>query len=116
MLLSPLHRTRVPVLCLILICVASVGLASLFTQAQFVGVTAASIASDRPNYVAATAPATKGVVPTPAGNTITVNSTADVVNSSDGLCTLREAITAANTNTASGVTAGECAAGGSGSD
>jgi CSLREA domain-containing protein len=44
--------------------------------------------------------------------TITVNSTADVANSTDGLCTLREAITAANTDTASGVVAGECGAGG----
>lgn len=49
--------------------------------------------------------------PTPAGNTITVNSTSDAANSNDGLCTLREAITAANSNTASGATAGECVAG-----
>jgi len=91
-------------------------LASLSTHPQFVQVTAASIASDRPTYVGATAPAAEDVFLTPAGNTITVNSTTDVANSSDGLCTLREAITAANTNTASGVTAGECAAGGSGSD
>jgi len=34
------------------------------------------------------------------GTTITVNSTADVVSSSDGFCTLREAVIAANTNTA----------------
>lgn len=47
----------------------------------------------------------------PAGNTITVTSTSDVANGDDGLCTLREAITAANSNTASGATAGECAAG-----
>src|SRR5690349_14292416 len=52
-----------------------------------------------------------------AGSTITVNSTADVTNNADGLCTLREAITAANTNTASGAVAGECVAGSSdGSD
>src|SRR5882762_9864130 len=58
----------------------------------------------------------KGAI-TPAASTITVNSTADVANSGDGLCTLREAITAANNNTASGVTAGECLAGSSnGSD
>jgi len=44
------------------------------------------------------------------GATITVNSTADVA-ANDGQCTLREAITAANTNTASGAAAGECAAG-----
>lgn len=52
-----------------------------------------------------------------AGSTITVNNTADVANNADGLCTLREAITAANTNTASGAVAGECVAGSSdGSD
>jgi len=42
--------------------------------------------------------------------TITVNSTADVV-ADDGQCTLREAITAANSDTASGVSSGECVAG-----
>lgn len=42
--------------------------------------------------------------------TITVNSNADVA-ANDGVCTLREAITAANTNTASGALAGECVAG-----
>ncbi len=42
--------------------------------------------------------------------TITVNSVADVA-ANDGVCTLREAIIAANTNTASGAAAGECAAG-----
>ena len=46
--------------------------------------------------------------------TITVNSTADVV-ADDGMCTLREAITAANADTPSGATPGECPAG-SGSD
>ena len=51
------------------------------------------------------------VIAAPAGNTITVNSTLDVANSGDGLCTLREAIMAANSNTASGATAGECEAG-----
>jgi CSLREA domain-containing protein len=54
---------------------------------------------------------------TPEGNTIIVNSLSDVANGTDGLCTLREAITAANNDTASGATAGECAAGSSsGSD
>jgi CSLREA domain-containing protein len=47
--------------------------------------------------------------------TITVNSTADVA-ANDGACTLREAILAANTNTASGAAAGECAAGAVGLD
>jgi uncharacterized repeat protein (TIGR01451 family)/CSLREA domain-containing protein len=41
---------------------------------------------------------------------IVVNSTADVA-ANDGQCTLREAIIAANSNTASGAMAGECAAG-----
>lgn len=47
--------------------------------------------------------------------TITVNSTADTA-ANDGVCTLREAIIAANTNTASGAAAGECAAGAAGLD
>ena len=42
--------------------------------------------------------------------TITVNSVADTA-ANDGVCTLREAIIAANTNMASGASAGECAAG-----
>ena len=45
-----------------------------------------------------------------AAGTITVNSQADTV-SNDGECTLREAIIAANTDTASGAAVGECAAG-----
>src|SRR6478672_10648880 len=47
----------------------------------------------------------------PEATTITVNSLSDVANGNDGLCTLREAITAANNNVASGSVAGECAAG-----
>ena len=42
---------------------------------------------------------------------ITVNSIADDADGTDGECTLREAITAANTDTASGPATGECAAG-----
>ncbi len=45
---------------------------------------------------------------------IEINSTADVI-ADDGQCTLREAIIAANTDTASGTLAGECRAG-SGTD
>ena len=48
-----------------------------------------------------------------AGSTIIVNTTADVANNADSLCTLREAITAANTDIASGGVAGECVAGSS---
>ena len=47
--------------------------------------------------------------------TITVTSTADTATN-DGVCTLREAIIAANTNTASGAAAGECVAGAAGLD
>lgn len=49
-----------------------------------------------------------------AASTIVVNSTADDQNN-DGECTLREAILAANTDTASGAASGECIAG-SGTD
>lgn len=49
-----------------------------------------------------------------AAASLTVNSTNDTV-ADDGECTLREAIIAANTDTASGATVGECAAG-SGAD
>ena len=48
-----------------------------------------------------------------AAGPIIVNSTTDVADGSDGLCTLREAINAANNNAASGAAAGECAAGSS---
>ncbi|MEO8431424.1 MAG: CSLREA domain-containing protein [Acidobacteriota bacterium] len=46
---------------------------------------------------------------------ITVNTGSDV-SANDGKCTLREAMTAANTDTASGALAGECAAGTAGLD
>ncbi len=54
------------------------------------------------------------LAPVALAATITVNSTADTA-ANDGLCTLREAITAANNDAASGAAAGECAAG-SGAD
>ena len=44
-------------------------------------------------------------------NIITVTTTDDVVNSLDMQCSLREAVIAANTNTASGIVVGECDAG-----
>lgn len=49
-------------------------------------------------------------IATSLAGTITVNITADTA-ANDGFCSLREAITAANTNTSSGVLPGECAAG-----
>jgi len=52
-----------------------------------------------------------GLFTIPAGAaTITVNTTGDII-ADEGVCSLREAVIAANTNTASGATAGECAAG-----
>ena len=44
-------------------------------------------------------------------STITVDSLADDADGTDGDCTLREAITSANTDTTSGAAAGECAKG-----
>ena len=51
------------------------------------------------------------VLPVSAQNVIEVNDATDVAPANDGVCTLREAITAANSNTASGGAVGECAAG-----
>ena len=48
--------------------------------------------------------------PTAAATSITVDKSDDVV-ADDGFCTLREALTAANTDSASGTTRGECPAG-----
>jgi len=45
------------------------------------------------------------------GATIEVNTAADVANGTDGNCSLREAIAAANADSASGGVAGECGAG-----
>ena len=55
-----------------------------------------------------------GVAQVAAGS-ITVNSLADVA-ANDGACTLREAIIAANTDTASGAASGECSAGAAGTN
>jgi CSLREA domain-containing protein len=62
----------------------------------------------------AAAPAPLAVAPAMAA-TIIVNSTGDAT-ANDGVCTLREAITAANSNAASGAAAGECVAGQAGLD
>jgi hypothetical protein len=58
----------------------------------------------------AVSPLSVGTLPVAHAATITVDSTTNVV-ADDGVCTVREAITAANTDTASGATAGECPAG-----
>ncbi|MCG3145691.1 MAG: hypothetical protein HONDAALG_03333 [Gammaproteobacteria bacterium] len=52
----------------------------------------------------------------PAFATITVDLAADVANAVDGKCSLREAITSANTNFTSGPAPGECSAGTAGMD
>jgi CSLREA domain-containing protein len=57
--------------------------------------------------VAAQGPAKAVLAPVPA-TPILVNSTSDATAAGDGLCTLREAIAAADSGTASGVAAGEC--------
>jgi pentapeptide MXKDX repeat protein len=49
--------------------------------------------------------------PLAAGDDIVVNSTADIKKGNDGLCTLREAVIAANTDKPSGGKKGECIAG-----
>ncbi len=91
-------------------------LASLSASTRFAYISAAGPGRAQPFYLAALrSPARTSLQPT-AVNAITVNSTADVTNGTDGQCTLREAIGAANTNTASGAAAGECAAGSSNSD
>lgn len=50
------------------------------------------------------------------GKTITVNSTSDTIISNDGQCTLAEAVRSAASGQPSGGVAGECAAGGPGTD
>jgi len=51
--------------------------------------------------------AAAGAMPVQAAS-IAVNTTVDVIDAADGKCSLREAVIAANTNTASGSVAGEC--------
>jgi hypothetical protein len=113
--MSPFHLSR-PVIRVLSITAISIFLVTLslaWARRQQAG--SPSFKSARDHY-APSLFADKGGI-TPAATTITVNSLSDVSNSSDGLCTLREAITAANNNAASGATAGECAAGSSsGSD
>jgi CSLREA domain-containing protein len=54
--------------------------------------------------------AAAGAMPLQAA-TIDVNTTTDVIDAEDGLCSLREAVIAANENARSGEMLGECAAG-----
>src|SRR5437763_1478983 len=112
MTVFPLLRRRTRSLLVVSIYVSLVTLASVWAANQRASVRPIG----RAHHSASTLYlADKGVITSEATG-IVVNSTSDVANPSDGLCTLREAITAANTNTASGVVAGECAAGNSDSD
>ena len=90
---------------------ALVALASLYACTRFAVVSATGVSIAQPFYLAAIRSPARTSLQPPALNTITVNSTADVVDGADGLCTLREAITAANTDSASGLAMGECVAG-----
>jgi CSLREA domain-containing protein len=107
------NRAGIIALCLTSIYVAPVALASLKPRQQPATSIFSRSAGLEPQLFASTRPVTVATVITPPGNTITVNSLSDAANSADGLCTLREAITAANTDTASGLLPGECAVGSS---
>lgn len=117
MLLSP-SLSRIRAACFISICLSLVACVLLFSRWQGSIASAKNAGPSSSNRFAATTERSKnGVVSPAAGNSITVNSASDITNGGDGLCTLREAITSANSNAASGATSGECAAGSnSGSD
>src|ERR1700741_263869 len=108
--MSPFHLSRpaVRALSFTAISVLLVSISLAWTSRQQAG--SPSFKSAR-NHSSASlfAPDKQGIKPDAA--TITVNSLSDVANGSDGLCTLREAITSANNNASSGAVAGECAAG-----
>ena len=106
---SPNRHLRGTSWCSVFACLASIGLASVCLGWQ----TATEAATvTRPKAIRRVTTAT--MVTSFVGNTITVNSDSDAANNADGKCTLREAIVAANTDTASGVQAGECGPGSSG--
>jgi CSLREA domain-containing protein len=112
------HHSFIRKVRFISICLSLVAVVSLFSRWPGSLGAARNVTRSNPTSLAATQVwRGNGVVSMPAGNTITVNSTFDLANGADSLCTLREAITAANSNTASGATGGECVAGSStGSD
>ena len=108
----PFVRARVRAVSVIVFCSFSVAAALVWTTHQQAVAPSHSLRT-RPSF----ANLFDKTSVSPNAATILVNSTADVANAADGLCTLREAIAAANNNVASGAVAGECAAGSSsGSD
>jgi CSLREA domain-containing protein len=111
---SPFLCPRVRTRSVISICILCAVIALAWTSRQQAGVT---FRQASPVHSATLVLAQGKGSLSPQATGIIVNSTSDTTNASDGLCTLREAITAANGNVASGSVAGECAAGnGSGSD
>ena len=105
---SPLRRLRLRALVLVIIFAALMAIA--FAGARRQQARGLGHASLSPASSTILPGPDQGIISTQAA-TITVNSLSDAANGTDGLCTLREAITAANSNTASGAVAGECAAG-----
>lgn len=105
---SSLIFLRLRTLSLISICIVFMAGCLVWASRQQAGT--ASRRFSAAGFIVGQFVAEKGGI-TPAGTTIVVNSLSDVENGSDGLCTLREAITAANNDAASGGAAGECAAG-----
>jgi CSLREA domain-containing protein len=111
LLLSTRRARTATTLCLVSIFAASIAFSSPFVRSKF----ARTAVTSSLRYSAPKELRVDDGVITPVAGSITVNSTADVVNSTDGLCTLREAIIAARTDTPSGTAPGECVAG-SGAD
>lgn len=108
----PLLRARNRALVVVSICAVLVGLVSVSAMRQHAGRASSRYGSGHYSSVSLAAP-DKGAI-TPEGNTITVNTLSDPGPvATDGLCSLREAIQAANSDVASGALPGECAAGSS---
>nr|MDQ3011869.1 fibronectin type III domain-containing protein [Acidobacteriota bacterium] len=93
--------------------ILSVGLVGLTASVSLYASMSEARQSNSGTAVEAVETLTARMVAAPA--TITVNNAGEAVGN-NGNCTLREAIIAANTNTASGAMAGECVAGMAGAD
>jgi len=104
----PLFRAQRPALFIVL-CLTLVVLVSAGANRQHAGALSRHGAGHYASVPLAVPD--KGAI-APEGNTITVNTGLDPGPvATDGLCSLREAIQAANSNVASGAVPGECAAG-----
>src|SRR5438132_12426825 len=78
------HRSRTVALFFASICAATVALASLITHLPVTAATTSAGSGSRFYSPLTQSPTSNGLV-TPASNTITVNSTADPANGTDGL-------------------------------